>query len=179
MLIAQQKRKENIVEYLIYMWQVEDLVRACRFDADEIDSRIISHYEQPETVKEEIRQWYRELANMMRMEGVMEQGHLRIHRNVLIELTDLHLRLLKSPQESVYRAFYYDTLPAIVQLRSKSGEKETGEPETCLTALYGYLMLKMQRKEISVETAKAIRQISHLLAFLAARFREKEDGHYV
>ena len=27
MIIAQQKRKENIAEYLLYMWQVEDMIR--------------------------------------------------------------------------------------------------------------------------------------------------------
>jgi hypothetical protein len=179
MVTARQKRKENIVEYLIYMWQVEDLIRACRFDMDEIESRLISHYEQTEEVKKEMRRWYRELADMMRMEGVREQGHIRIHTNILMELTDLHLRLLKSPQEGVYGALYYQTLPAIVQLRSKSGGKEIGELETCLTAVYGYLMLKMQRKEIHAETQQAIRQISRLLAFLAARFHEEEEGHRV
>ena len=32
MIIARQKRKENIAEYLLYMWQVEDLIRANKFD---------------------------------------------------------------------------------------------------------------------------------------------------
>ena len=27
MIIAEQKRKENIAEYLLYMYQVEDLIR--------------------------------------------------------------------------------------------------------------------------------------------------------
>lgn len=29
MITASQKRKENIAEYLLYMWQIEDLIRAC------------------------------------------------------------------------------------------------------------------------------------------------------
>ena len=36
MIVARQKRKENIAEYLLYMWQVEDLIRANRFDMDAI-----------------------------------------------------------------------------------------------------------------------------------------------
>ncbi|MDR0744243.1 MAG: DUF4924 family protein [Tannerella sp.] len=176
MIIARQKRKENIVEYLIYMWQVEDMIRACHFSMDEIESRIISQYDRPEDVKQDIRQWYRELIDMMRIEGVMEQGHIRININILTELTGLHLRLLKSPQETVYGSLYYKTLPAIVQLRSKSGREEMGEIETCLTAIYGYLMLKVQGKEISAETTEGIQQISNLLAFLAAVFQE---GRYV
>ncbi|WP_347164130.1 DUF4924 family protein, partial [Parabacteroides merdae] len=36
MIIARRKRKENIAEYLLYMWQVEDLIRANNFDMDSI-----------------------------------------------------------------------------------------------------------------------------------------------
>lgn len=175
MIIAHQKRKENIVEYLIYMWQVEDLIRACRFDMDEIERRIISQYDQPDDIKQEIRRWYQELIDMMRGENVMETGHIQLNKNVVSELTDQHLRLLKSPQETVYGSLYYKALPAIVQLRSKSGGHELPEIETCLTAVYGYLLLKMQGKEISAETAESIKSISNLLAFLAAKYQQPMD----
>lgn len=174
MIIARQKRKENIVEYLIYMWQIEDLIRACDFNMDEIEKRVISQYDQPENIKQEIRQWYQELIDMMRSENVMDKGHIQINKNVVSELTDLHLRLLKSPQETIYNSLYYKTLPAIVQLRSKSGGHDISEIETCFTAVYGYLLLKMQGKEISSETTESVKQISSLLAFLAAKFREEE-----
>ncbi|MDR2915327.1 MAG: DUF4924 family protein [Tannerella sp.] len=174
MIIARQKRKENIVEYLIYMWQVEDLIRACHFDMDKIEECVISQYEQPENIKQEIRGWFQELIDMMRSEGVTENGHIQINKNVVAELTDLHLRLLKSPRENIYGTLYYKTLPAIAQLRSKSGGNDISELETCLTAVYGYLLLKMQGKEISSETTESIKQISSLLAFLAARFHEEE-----
>jgi hypothetical protein len=181
MITARQKRKENIVEYLIYMWQTEDMIRACRFDTDEIETRIIAQYDRPEEVKREIRRWYRELIDMMQLEGVAAQGHVRINRHVTAQLTDLHLQLLKSPQETLYGSLYHQALSAIVQLRAKSGGKETGEIETCLTALYGYLMLKLQGKTISAETTDGIKRIGNLLTFLAARFREREeekvDGH--
>ena len=44
MIIAQQKRKENIAEYLLYMWQVEDLLRACDLDDDRIDQLLVSRF---------------------------------------------------------------------------------------------------------------------------------------
>ncbi|MDR2148196.1 MAG: DUF4924 family protein [Tannerella sp.] len=170
MIIAQQKRKENIVEYLLYMWQVEDMIRACRLDMSVIEAQIISQYDQPEPVKAEIRVWYEDLIRMMRQEGVTERGHLQIHKNIVNELTELHARLLNTPEETVYKSLYYKALPAIVQLRSKSGGSEVSEMETCLTAVYGYLLLKLQRREISADTAEAIRQINSLLAFLAAKY---------
>lgn len=176
MIIAQQKRKENICEYLLYMWQVEDLIRANHFDMEQIRQHVVSRYQQPDEVKEKIAVWYEELIDMMRSEGVMESGHIQLNKNVIISLTDLHLRLLKSPKEMVYGATYYKTLPHIVQLRAKSGGTEVPEIETCFTALYGYLMLRMQGKEVSSETMEAIRQISSFLAMLAEKYRADMSG---
>lgn len=176
MLIAQKKRKENISEYLLYMWQVEDLIRANHFNPEEIRRNVVDRYDQPAEVKEQIAQWYEEIADMMRQEGVMEHGHIQLNKNVIIALTDLHLRLLKSPKEMIYGSMYYKTLPYIVQLRAKSGGEEVPELETCFTAIYGYLMLKMQGKEVSAETLEAIKQISAFLALLAEKYKDDMDG---
>lgn len=176
MIIAKQKRKENIAEYLLYMWQVEDLIRANHFDIDSIRRTVISQYDQPDEVKEEIARWYEELIEMMRSEGVMEKGHIQLNKNVIITLTDLHLRLLKSPKEMIYGAAYYKTLPYIVQLRAKSGGEELPELETCFNAIYGFLLLRMQGKPVSPETQDAIKQISSFLALLAEKYREDMNG---
>ena len=170
MIIARQKKKENIVEYLLYMWQIEDLIRACRFKMDEIEAHLLSKYDQPEPVLQEIRQWYQELIDRMNDEGIMEKGHLRQNKEIVLELTALHDRLFHSPDETVYNSLYYKILPAIVQLRAQSGEVCTSEIETCLTAVYGFILLKMQGKEISNETTGSVKEISRLLAFLAAKY---------
>ena len=176
MIIAKQKRKENIAEYLLYMWQVEDLIRANHFDIDSIRRTVISQCDQPDEVKEEIAAWYEELIEMMRSEGVMEKGHIQLNKNVIITLTDLHLRLLKSTKEMIYGAAYYKTLPYIVQLRAKSGGEELPELETCFNAIYGFLLLRMQGKPVSPETQEAIKQISSFLALLAEKYREDMNG---
>jgi len=179
MIIARQKKKDNIAEYLLYMWQVEDLIRANNFDMEAICRTVVAHYNQPEEVKEEIALWYKELIEMMRSEGVMEKGHIQLNQNVIIALTDLHLRLLKSSEEMVYGAAYYKTLPYIVQLRSKAGGETVSELETCFTALYGYLMLKMQQKEITGETTEAIKQIYSFLALLAEKYKADIIGELI
>jgi hypothetical protein len=176
MIVARQKRKENIVEYLIYMWQIEDLIRANRFDIEQIRRTLIDAYEQPEEVRQEITRWYEELIEMMRSEGVTESGHIQVNKNVLIALTDLHLRLLKDPEEMVYGALYYKTLPYIIQLRAKSGGIEMPELETCFTALYGYLLLRLQHKDIHPETLEAVKQINTYLSFLAEKYREEKES---
>lgn len=175
MIIAQQKRKENIVEYLLYMWQVEDLIRANQLDVDRIRQTLVHQYDQSEEIKHQITQWYEELIDMMRSEGVIHQGHLQINKNVLITLTDLHLCLLKDPKETVYSALYYKILPSIIQLRSKSGGIEMSELETCFTAVYGYLLLRLQQKEIKPETIEGVKQIHTFLSFLAEKYKEENE----
>jgi len=180
MIIAQQKRKENIAEYLIYMWQVEDLVRACQLDDEKIEQLLVSRFKGVEGIDEqivaEIRQWYLNLRDMMLREGKRDGGHLQINENILIDLTDLHLHLLKNGQDAIYTSAFYATLPLIVELRAKEGADALGELETCFMALYGVLMLKLQHKEVSEETQLAVRQISKFLAQLADKYAMWKRG---
>ena len=32
MILAEQKKKAHIVEYILFLWQIEDLIRAAKFD---------------------------------------------------------------------------------------------------------------------------------------------------
>ena len=67
MYIASQKRKENIAEYLLYMWQIEDLIRANDLDLDKIKSNVIDKYQLSEPQIKEMTEWYESLIDMMRM----------------------------------------------------------------------------------------------------------------
>ncbi|GAB6008582.1 DUF4924 family protein [Dysgonomonas reticulitermitis] len=179
MLIAQQLKEENIAEYLIYMWQVEDLIRAGDLDIDKIEDRIISRFDQPDDTKKEIREWYENLIEMMRRENVVDSGHLIINKNIISELTELHIRLLKKTGEDKYSEQYYRTLPFIVELRSKSPDKDIPELETCFSALYGFLLMKLQKKEISGETQAAISQIGAFLRLLTQKYKDEKEGKLV
>ncbi len=176
MIIASQKKKENIAEYLLYMWQIEDMIRAYGLDVDRIQQHIIEPYGLPEEQKRAMREWYESLIDMMRSEGVEAKGHLQLNKNVLIDLTDLHLRLLKSTREPFYGAAFFKTLPYIVELRAKAGDEKAGELETCFNALYGVLLLRLQKREISPDTLKAVQQISTFLAFLAEKYKAEKAG---
>ena len=102
MKIAQQLKEKNIAEYLIYMWQIEDLIRANDCDVDRIEENIVSRYQVSDEERRELTEWYANLASMMREEGVREKGHLQINRNVIINLTELHAALLASPKFPFY-----------------------------------------------------------------------------
>ncbi|WP_294589343.1 DUF4924 family protein [uncultured Phocaeicola sp.] len=176
MYISQQLKQQNIAEYLLYMWQIEDLIRANQFDVAKIKERIIDPYPVSEEQKKDLYCWYEDLIHMMHDEGVMEKGHLQINKNIIVWLTDLHLRLLHSPKFPYYSAAYYKALPLIVELRSKGADKDVPELETCFDAMYGVLMLKLQKKEISEETQKAMKIIGDLLAILAGYYIQDKRG---
>ncbi|MBQ2163560.1 MAG: DUF4924 family protein [Muribaculaceae bacterium] len=177
MKIAQAKRKENIAEYLLYMWQVEDIIRAFNLDINAIKENIIDHYDVDDQEKKKITDWWEGLVMMMQHEGKQEHGHLQINKNTLLRLADLHDQLLKSTKYPEYGAEFYRTLPFIVELRSKTPEgQQVGELETCFNALYGTLLLKLQGKEVSQDTQVAIAQISHFIGILAAYFKKDEQS---
>ena len=176
MFISKQLKENNIAEYLIYMWQVEDMIRANGCDMEKIKKNIVDSYPLTEEQKVELTQWYIDLIEMMRRENVMEKGHLQINKNIITWLTDLHLQLLRSSKFPYYSAAYYKALPYIVELRAKGANKEEPELETCFEALYGILLLKLQKKEISEETKKAQQAISGLLAMLSNYYIEDNKG---
>lgn len=170
MFIASQKRKENIAEYLLYMWQIEDLIRANGLDLDKIQKNIIDRYPVSPEQQRQMAGWYESLIDMMRREEVTDKGHLQMNRNIIAQLADLNDRVLKDPRFSDYSREFYKTLPYIVELRAKSGENRAGEIETCFNALYGVLLLRLQHKEISPRTLEAVDQIGRFIAMLAKYF---------
>lgn len=177
MLIARGKKTENIVEYLLYMWQIEDLIRALNLNLDEIQRVIIDQYDQPEPVKQEIRDWYESLIDMMKTEQVEKGGHLQLNQNVIMELEELHRQLLAAPKEQFYGMNFHKILPFIVELRAKSDNKSKGEIETCVNFMYGVLLLRLQKKSVSDETQAASQQIGGFLRMLATKYKQdKETG---
>lgn len=174
MKIAQQLKEENIAEYIIYMWQVEDLIRANKCDIDELRRNIISRYPEGEHVA--LEEWYSNLTEMMRAEGVKEKGHLQINRNVIQNLTELHAELLASTKYPFYNAAYFKALPFIVELRQKGDKLGDSELDICFEALYGVLLLRLQMKEISRGTAKAIEAISGFISLLANYYDKEKRG---
>ena len=174
MFIAKELRKKSIAEYLLYMWQIEDIIRAMGCSLPLIRKAYISKFtDYTDEQKEDEIDWFGNLVRMMNEEGKREQGHLNIKDIVVRDLVDLHQRLLQSNRFPIYNAEYYKVLPFIVELRGK-GDKNISEIETCLDALYGIMMLRMQKKEISPETEHAIKEISTFIGMLSDYYLKNE-----
>lgn len=166
MFVAKELRKNSIAEYLLYMWQMEDLIRVYGCSLPVIKREYINKFDFTEEQKEEELDWIGNLIRMMNEEGKREYGHLQINEVLLKDVCDLHHRLLQSSKFPIYNAAYYKALPFIVELRNK-GDKDINEIETCLDALYGIMMLRLQKKAISPETEKAIKEITTLVGLLS------------
>ena len=176
MFIAQELRKNSIVEYLLYMWQVEDIIRAYGCSLSRIRKEYIDSFELDDEQKEEELDWWGNLVRMMNQEGCREQGHLQINKIVVQDLTELHAQLLQSSKFPFYNTEYYKVLPFIVELRNR-GDKDLTEIETCLNALYGVMMLRLQHKDISPDTKHAIDEITTFLGMLSDYYKkDKTEG---
>lgn len=176
MFIAKSIREKSVVEYLLYMWQMEDLIRAYGCSLTRIRRKYIDRFDYTDQQKDEEEDWFGDLIRMMNQEGKREKGHLAINEVLLQDLGDLHVRLLQSTRFPYYSAEYYRVLPFIVELRQK-GDKEIGEVETCLNALYGVMLLRMRQKPISPETAHAIKAITTFLGMLSDYYiKDRTEG---
>ena len=150
MFIAQELRKKNIAEYLLYMWQVEDTIRAFDCSLARIRREYIDRFDYNEEQKEEEADWFQ-------------------------MMTELHQQLLSSSKFPFYNAEYYKVLPFIVELRNRGANKEEGEVETCLNLLYGVMMLRLQKKEITPNTQHALKEVSTFVGMLSDYYKKDKE----
>lgn len=178
MIVARQLRTKSRAEYLLYMWQVEDIIRNYHCDIDRINAEYLSRFNIAEEDMQAMYKWYAELCDMMRSEGKTAHGHLQINETTLTSLEDLHARLLASPDFPAYRARYEQVLPYIVELRAKSGKKaeelDTCELRPLFEMLYVIIFIKLAHgmqagvgTNVSEETGRAVRQVTNFLSMLS------------
>ena len=151
-----KSKHDNIAEYILYLWQMEDVVRA--FADDEAMQQ---------------NQFLSDLQQMMRAEGVMEKGHVQLAEIALSEMEDLHIELLDT--EATYRAAYLQLMPQLNLLKSKSDNPAQSDIRMMLVFLYNIMLLKMQKRTISAETAATQQQVSRLLAHLSIVYKDNTE----
>ena len=65
MLIAREKKKNNIAEYILYMWQLEDMLRALKLDMEQVDRYLVAGFQADERTSKENHNWYDNLFAIM------------------------------------------------------------------------------------------------------------------
>ncbi len=174
MYTAQKKKKENIGEYILYMWQIEDLLRACNFNHDEIEKNIIEKYDVSEDKKSALRKWYYGLNEQMVAENICEKGHLKSLKTIVADLNKRHSELLTIENNAKYQHFYA-LASANIEYLKQNNKAETNDIETIFEAIYLYFMLRLQNKEVSEETTNAITSLTKMLTFLSAKYKSAND----
>ena len=148
-----KSKKQNIAEYILYLWQMEDYLRA---------------FPQHAEATEELH----ELNEMMHREGIMDGGHLAIANNALEELEELHATLLN--EDAMYRAAIIRLTPQLNLLKAKTDRPTMSDLEACFTLLYQIMLLRLQKKVITPETASVQQQATQLLQFLSKTYRDTD-----
>jgi len=174
--IARKLKKENICEYLLYMWQVEDLIRAFQLNIDVINERIILPYPVSDDERKSLYEWYESLIEMMRLENVQTDGHLQLNTNIILELNELHTAILRTGKDAGYAAKFYHVLPFISQLRNQQNNLQISDVELCFNFQYGIMLLRMKKTGITPETLQAQTEISKFMVLMAKNYQLYKSG---
>jgi len=172
MIIAKQKRNENISEYILYMWQLEDMIRAANFDVN----KIVAHFKYPQHKLSEITAWYEQLALAMKNEGIEKSGHLMQLKELVQDLSSLNIKLIQKKEEKAYSDLFNEALPHISEIINKSEGTLKNEIDACLTGVYALLIFRLQNKKLTEGTEIALNTFTKLLARLSFKFHQMEKG---
>ena len=178
MIIAQEKRKTNIAEYIIYMWQVEDLLRACSFDHEQIEERLVKRFNADEKTSRRIAEWYYNLAMAMEKEHVQQKGHLQSLVNLVNDLNEFHLKMIETQIDEQYLRLYLMNQQSIGEFIQQSEGTAQNEVEACLNALYGMLLLKLRNAEITPSTQQTVAAFGKMIGHLSARYIQFENDEF-
>ncbi|MBN1252337.1 MAG: DUF4924 family protein [Bacteroidales bacterium] len=175
MLIAKEKRKSNIAEYIIYMWQIEDLMRVFKFDINTIIENLVDAKALDHKLLADYENWYSDIIEMMTIENIKEKGHLQVISNLILDLNRLHFELLNARVDYKYIELYNKALPNILEFSKKIESADKNEIEIIFNALYALLLLRIQKKEISKGTNQAMKTFSNLIADLTKKYHQREE----
>lgn len=177
MYIAQKKRKENIAEYILYLWQLEDLLRALQFSPEAIYSQLVAKSALDDASRQQVFFWYMDIVNLLRKEGKEESGHLEHTLHLIADLNDLHMRLLSLLAGEKYRKVFAALAPEMPALRVKLGKTDVSDIELCFRALYAVVLYRIKGDKSHEEGIRnVIDLISPVIAELASVYRQVERG---
>lgn len=175
--IAQAKRKENIAEYILYLWQLEDLLRALQFSPEAIYSQLVVPRDVPQQRKDEILAWYLDLASLLRKEGKEQSGHLDHTLHLIGDLHNLHLHLMRAPVGEHYRHTFARLAPELPKLRAMLRDDNISDTEICFRALYAAMLYRIRGDgKGAAAIADTVELISPVVGELAAIYGKAERG---
>jgi len=171
-IVAEVKKKENIAEYIVYMYQIEDLILSYDFNLDDIFKFVIKHMSQDEKVLKENLLWYADIIERMRKEKITSSTkRLSSTQYYLEQLTQLHEKHMIADVE--YKKLYTKAEKDILSHITRSGNSITNPVLICINGIYGMLLLNLNGKKIAVEVHAKIKKFGKVLGYLSQAYKEQ------
>jgi hypothetical protein len=167
---------DNIAEFILYMWQTEDLLRAFNFKLDDVSKNYVEPSGIEEVTLRRELNWYQIIASEMLEEGMQENGHISRVKQSMIALEQIHVLLKDDIKDATYIQLIEKATPYLAEFIKTKSKKALPLTEACLNALYGTLVLKLKKAKISPETAEAIDSFKNVLAYLSARYKQMKEN---
>jgi len=171
MKIAEQKRTENIAEYILYMYQITDIIRANDLDLKKIQSNIIAETADDDDY-DAYTKWYKNLIEDMKTQKIQKKGILTDLTELQMELFYLHNTLLNVLKDKTYEEYFKKAEDSIKEFQKKSGAPTLNLIDTCFNALYFNLLMNLKGMEISEGTKEAFDSIRLLVAYLVKEHKD-------
>ncbi len=177
MYIAREKRRENIAEYILYLWQLEDLFRALQFSPEAIYSQLVAPQQRTEEEKQGIFFWYMDIVNLLQTEGKRDHGHLDHTLQLIKDLNELHESLLKLPSGEEYRKNFYPLSGELPALKTRFEKADINDVELMMRALYSVILYRIKGdREHQGYQEDVLTLISPVVALLSKMHKEIETG---
>lgn len=166
MILAEQKKENNISEYILYMYQTEDLVRAYELNIDRIDKSLLSLLPGSKEEKVELRSWYDNVIHELKTEGKEVHDHLEEIKLIVAELQNLFNQLKAS--DSDFQSIINKVQPFFDQHKAKNNEIEI-----CLNGMYAYLLLRSDDNPVPDLTILKAELFGEVLSYLSYKFKQR------
>ena len=174
---AEKKRQENVIEYLLYMFHQEDVIRGCQMNLECLEKRFLAPQEElSDEAKKKQLAWYKHVVELMEREGIELQGHLSEVLELIGELSYVHTILMDKLSDKRYQQLWENAYPNLVAIEERAEGASRNPIELCLNGIYGLMVLRLQKKEVIPETLRAVKTFTDLLAHLGNRYHAIQRG---
>ena len=167
--IARQKLQENVAEFIIYMYQMEDLIRVYNFELADIRQYVIHHFPIEEKEKITIESWFEDIMRRMDEQDIRERGHLVEVQAFVTELLRVKEKLLTTDDE--FAQVYNAARPHIRQSIQEAEGKIKSDIQACLNGVYGLLLCRMNNREVPDELQEGLQHFGNVLSYLSFRYK--------
>jgi len=179
MQTAAQKKGENIAEYVLYMYHIEDTIRKFLFNIPLLMEKYVKLQLPDASFLGQYENWYSSIAHELQQTGKETSGHISEVDEVILELVYLHQTLLTVVNDTKYQELVDRSLVYMEEFRKKAEMPKNHDVELLMHAMHMKLQLKMRGKEITQETEEAFDAMRIQLAYLSREFHKMKSGNWV